>query len=448
MSSPLAIAAVTAAFKDLLNDGFLNHDLSSAVGNINVTSSPPDRITTGAQEPDQLNLFLYQVTANQGWRNVNLPSRGSQQGERLSNPPLALDLHYLLSAYGSSDTHAEILLGYAMYLLHETPVITRERLHVLFGPSTPLVDGTILPGPFKNLSAENIADQVEMIKIIPNYLNSDELSKLWTAMQARYRPSMAYTVSVVLIQSTAKVRSAPPVLQRGKDDRGPIAQAVPYPQLNHVRPLGSDQLPAVRLGEELWVDGANFGDPSTFTARFTQSKLQTALLPAKTEVLAPNLLKLTLPAPAIGASTWSIGFYSLSLLTQTQDVPGHFIESSSSGIPVAIAPLITISPLTHTHGNLSLVITCLPRLLDTQQKTVGLLFGNRPEVAPDSIDPPDPDPSKPTTLRFTVPSVPTQTLPYMVRLRVDGIDSLPIKLVDSPPRQRLEIDPQQQVTVT
>ena len=30
MSSPLAIAAVTAAFKDLLNDGFLNHDLSSA----------------------------------------------------------------------------------------------------------------------------------------------------------------------------------------------------------------------------------------------------------------------------------------------------------------------------------------------------------------------------------------------------------------------------------
>jgi hypothetical protein len=37
MSSPLAIAAVTAALKDLLNDGLLNHDLSS-VGSFSVTA--------------------------------------------------------------------------------------------------------------------------------------------------------------------------------------------------------------------------------------------------------------------------------------------------------------------------------------------------------------------------------------------------------------------------
>jgi len=74
MSSPLAIAAVTAALKDLLNDGLLNHDLSP-VGSISVTAVPPDRVVTGQTEPNQLNIFLYQVTPNLGWRNAGLPAR-------------------------------------------------------------------------------------------------------------------------------------------------------------------------------------------------------------------------------------------------------------------------------------------------------------------------------------------------------------------------------------
>ena len=44
MSSPLAIAAVTAGLKDLLNDGLLDNDLSS-IGSFTVTALPPDRVT-------------------------------------------------------------------------------------------------------------------------------------------------------------------------------------------------------------------------------------------------------------------------------------------------------------------------------------------------------------------------------------------------------------------
>ena len=133
MSSALAIAAVTATLKDLLNEGLLNHDLSS-MGSFSVTAQPPDRITTGNTEANQLNVFLYQMTPNLGWRNVALPSRDGR-GQRLSNPPLALDLHYLLSAYGSQDMNAEILLGYAMQLLHEMPVLTRDAIRTSLNPS-------------------------------------------------------------------------------------------------------------------------------------------------------------------------------------------------------------------------------------------------------------------------------------------------------------------------
>lgn len=57
----------------------------------------PDRIETGDRKRNQVNLFLYQVTPNPGWRNTGLPSLDSRGDGRLSNPPLALDLHYLLT---------------------------------------------------------------------------------------------------------------------------------------------------------------------------------------------------------------------------------------------------------------------------------------------------------------------------------------------------------------
>ncbi|MEZ4613451.1 MAG: DUF4255 domain-containing protein, partial [Caldilineaceae bacterium] len=147
MSNALAIAAVTAVLKDLLNNGLIQHDLSAAVGTVAVTAKPPDLITTGQNEEPQLNLFLYHVTPNAGWRNVGLPSRDAA-GARVANPPLALDLHYLLMAYGGADFQAEILLGYAMQLLHETPTLDRDAIRTALAPAPP-VTGSILPPAFQ-----------------------------------------------------------------------------------------------------------------------------------------------------------------------------------------------------------------------------------------------------------------------------------------------------------
>src|SRR5262249_27998156 len=160
MSSPLAIAAVTAILKDLLNEGLINNDLSQ-VGSFSVSASPPDRITTGDTEPNRLNWFLYQVTPNQGWRNEGLPAFAAQGG-RLTNPPLALDLHYLLTAYGQVDLNAEILLGYAMELLHDMPVITRAAIKKSLTPDN-LIPVNLIPKDTQSRTALDLADQVELI---------------------------------------------------------------------------------------------------------------------------------------------------------------------------------------------------------------------------------------------------------------------------------------------
>ena len=47
MSNGLAIAAVTAIFKNLLEDGLVQNAALSSMGNVLVTTLPPDRISVG-----------------------------------------------------------------------------------------------------------------------------------------------------------------------------------------------------------------------------------------------------------------------------------------------------------------------------------------------------------------------------------------------------------------
>jgi hypothetical protein len=225
MSTALAIASVTAVLKDLLNNGVVDHNVQPLVGDVTISALSPDRIITEASpEKSQLNLFLYQVTQNAAWRNTALPAR-DERGMRLTNPPLALDLHYLLTAYGEKDLHTEILLGYGMQILHEAAVLTRDAIRRALSPfpQQPFDVGS-LPPQLRALFDSGLAEQVEQIKIIPQSISTEEISRLWTAFQARYRPTAAYQVSVVLIESrSGAVRAALPVRERN-------VYAIPFKQ--------------------------------------------------------------------------------------------------------------------------------------------------------------------------------------------------------------------------
>ena len=126
MSSPLAIAAVTAVIKDLLDNALIDQ----SNGPVAVSAVAPDQVRSLTGDKSQLNLFLYRVAPNTGYNNAQLPSRNSA-GERVSSPPLALDLFYLLSAHEKNDFGAEIMLGYAMQVLFEN-----SDIHLLNSFST------------------------------------------------------------------------------------------------------------------------------------------------------------------------------------------------------------------------------------------------------------------------------------------------------------------------
>lgn len=214
MSTALAIAGVSAVLRDLLINGLIDQDLVPTLGDVTVTAVAPDRVRPPDEAgPSQLNVFHYQATPNTGWRNVGNPAFDSR-GTPIGNPPLALDLHYLLTAYGAEDFHSEILLGYGMQLLHEHPVLTRDAIREALAPPAEAPGGGGLPEHLRILSTSGLADQVEQIKIVPETLNVESISKLWAAFQTNYRPTAAYLVSVVLIERHRSTRQALPVTRR------------------------------------------------------------------------------------------------------------------------------------------------------------------------------------------------------------------------------------------
>ena len=209
MSSPSAIATVTATLQNLL----------TAV-TTTVTTKPPASARNGGTG-EQLNVFLYSVAHSPAFRNAPMPHQ-SRDGER-SHPPLALVLKYMVTAYGLSDDDisGQELMGKAMSLLHD---------HPLLGPSD--IQG-ITPD-------SNLQNQVERVRITPDTLSLDDMSKLWSSFQsADYHLSVAYEVSVVLIESDRPARTPLPVLKRGEDDRGAWTDVEVH--------TGADGAPTIRL---------------------------------------------------------------------------------------------------------------------------------------------------------------------------------------------------------
>lgn len=445
MSTALAIAGVTAVLRDLLNDGLINHNVSGVLGSsVTVSTLAPDRVVpANGTEASQINLFMYLVTPNQGWRNDRLPSRDASGRLRLANAPLALDLHYLLSVYSGGDLHAEILLGYAMQLLHEMPVLTRDAIRTALNPSPDV--GTTLPPALRALVDSGLEDQVELIKLTPAYLNTEEMSKLWTAMQSHFRPTAAYTASVVLIEATQPARSPLPVLSRGPvdsvtgRDRGVVVNpglVPPVPMLNAIVP--PLRQPVARIGDLLDLQGANL-DGTAREVHFVNDRFDIDVTVAAEPPPAEGagaLIQVRLDSAL--STSLPVGVYRVSASVVR---PGESDPRETNRLTAVLAPQMTNLPLSVARdggGTASFAIDFVPMLRAGQRAVLVL---GQDEYLPQGSGSPS------STLAFVIPNAPVSPPEgFLARLRIDDIESPIIDLSQPPPATPTFLD--QRVVIT
>ena len=418
MSNGYALAAVTAVLRSRLNHHIAAAGLSNSVGDVTVSALPPDRITVGPSEPTQLNVFLYQVTPNQAYRNVNLPATDSGGGS-VDAPPLGLDLHYLLTAYGPNMFVGEIVLGHALQALHDEPVLQRDAIRAALSPASP--DPSLPPV----LSSSGLADQVEQIRLTPTIMPPEELSKLWSALQAHYRPTACYEARVVLIDSTRSRRRALPV-----SGPGVAGVAGLPPVLTAVENAAGTAVP-ITATSTIVLRGRDLNADDLVVA------LGAAEHTPATADVTPSSITIDLGAAAVGLRAgWISAQVRASL--PLGDPPTPHSAYPSNTLPFLLLPTVTATSTTTGTENLGGVqvatghvdVTATPPV--TARQRVSLLLN---EVAPPAgraaraiaLAAPDgngvPEGATETSaITFPFTRVPSGS--YVLRLSVDGAESL------------------------
>jgi hypothetical protein len=427
VSNALAIATVTTALAQIVRTA-----AQSAVGGAEVLTSRPDPNATPGY---RIHLFLYQVTPNGAMRNNDLPTRSSN-GRLIQRPAVALDLHYLLAFYGNEiELEPQRMLGAVFRDLNAKPVLTKHMIQ----------DAVANP----ILSRSNLAESVEKVKFTPLAVSLEEMSKIWSVFfQIPYALSVAYQGTMVLIESDEAARPSLPVLSRGEKDKGVDTLLGPFPSLDRayygmphdlILQARPPSLPAAQLGLAVIVKGRNLNGENVFL-RFRHSRrdlrnsqdqeLVTELRIAP-EDQSPTELKAVLPSGTGTTQTdWAPGVYTVTAVKQP---PGSERESTSNALPIAIAPIIADTEV--QTGTVT--ITCKPQIHPGQQAV--LLLAGREIVGEIDVNNSD-------KVIFDTTKLPPVNN-ELIRLRVDGIESMPFIRDDSSSPPRFAFDPDQRVTI-
>ncbi|MGW1748637.1 DUF4255 domain-containing protein [Streptomyces sp. NPDC002092] len=180
MSNALAIAHVTQALA-LLIENNVGPEFGEAV-KVEPRKPPADP----QLEQPTVSVFLYQVTPNTSLRNNDLPTRAAD-GTLVKRPAAALDLQYLISAYGDErELVGQRLIGSVVRTLHEIPVLPKDVIEQA--------------GERPYLAGSDLAEAAQRVRFTPTVMDVDETSKLWGMLyQTPYTLSVVYQATLVLI---------------------------------------------------------------------------------------------------------------------------------------------------------------------------------------------------------------------------------------------------------
>jgi hypothetical protein len=259
-------------------------------------------------------------------------------------------------------------------------------------------------------------------------------------MQARYRPTMAYQASTVLIQGTRPTRRPLPVLTLGVKDIGISVQPnllAPnpiIPTLSWLEIVPSDAGAArlaAELGDTLELRGVLL-DGDTVRAEFRHPLLASPISRAVAAEASAERVRVNLPDDAAANTDWPSGNYTVALRIERAGKPKRL----TNGVPFSLAPRLLPAPkVTGTAASPQLTLNLRPQLWPGQRADVF--------VAGEPFSP-APITTKTATLTLPIRGLSPGPTPLPVVVRVDGVDT---QLVRERAAKPPEYDPKQLVSL-
>ncbi len=179
MANYRAISAVGSALAKYLSLSFQQETaLSNVVHCQFKVISSGELAVEEAQPLDKvLSLFLHRITVDEHVRTpARLPDSPDKKGL------LSLNLHYLLTYWGTSAEDEQLVLGWVMQQLQLNPIL----------------DTSLLP-PEAGWGAD------ESLQVVRANLSLEDVMRIWDAIGPKYRLSLAYEVRPVRIDVSQPV---------------------------------------------------------------------------------------------------------------------------------------------------------------------------------------------------------------------------------------------------
>jgi hypothetical protein len=149
-------------------------------------------LKAGADFGTTLSLYLYRVMVNE-----HLRSQPVHAGTG-SAVPLAVDLHFLITAWSDSAAAEQTICAWAMSQLHQHPILDVSCL-----------------------TEEGGWGKEDVVQIIPAELSNEDMMRIWDALAPDYRLSLSYIARVIRIDSDERPVGLPVVATRYQyEERG------------------------------------------------------------------------------------------------------------------------------------------------------------------------------------------------------------------------------------
>ncbi len=170
---------------------YLRNSYPQALAGLDMPDCAFELVSSGelAGEPGdatRITLYLYRITVNEHSRQVH-----SASGATARPTPLGLDLHFLMSAWAGNARDEHTILAWAIRQLHMFPILDASSLSPEAGWGTN-----------------------EVIQVIPAELSTEDVMRIWDALDPPYRLSVSYIARLVRLDPDVQRPARPVVTTR------------------------------------------------------------------------------------------------------------------------------------------------------------------------------------------------------------------------------------------
>lgn len=179
---------------------YLRNSYPQALAGLDMPDCAFELVSSGelAGEPGdatRITLYLYRITINEHSRQIHAATASTARPT-----PLGLDLHFLMSAWAGNARDEQTMLAWAIRQLHMFPILDAS-----------------------SLSPEAGWGANEVIQVIPAELSTEDVMRIWDALDPAYRLSVSYIARLVRLDPDSQRHARPVVTTRfayGEEVRG------------------------------------------------------------------------------------------------------------------------------------------------------------------------------------------------------------------------------------